>query len=180
MRLPRPWSCSQEHGLAPYEVLSFHRCRGMGEVYRGPTRGWIAASRRRFWRPPWRGTLTSAHGSPREAGARSALNHPQIVGMFGWLTVEAASDPPARRRLVSIRGASPLGLPYTRSRAPLRRRASASARSATARPRRSLGVGGPIAWLARTARSHLGVSVRFMRRLLGRPHDGFCCGARRR
>ena len=43
--------------------------------------------------------------------------------------------------LGSIRGASPLGLPDTRSRAPLRRRA-------------------PIAWLARTARSHLGVSVR--------------------
>ena len=43
-----------------------------------------------------------------------------------------------------IRGASPLGLPYTRSRAPLRRRA-------------------PIAWLARTARSHLETSVRFMR-----------------
>ena len=51
------------------------------------------------------------------------------------------------RILVSVRGASPLGLPYTRSRAPLRRRA-------------------PIAWLARTARSHLGVRVRFMRQLL--------------
>ena len=69
------------------------------------------------------------------------------------------------------RGASPLGLPYiglrakrfgetspeleerrrALSRAPLRRRASASARSATARPRRSLGGGGPIAWLARVA-----------------------------
>src|SRR4029079_3041909 len=35
-----------------------------------------------------------------------------------------------------IRGASPLALPYTLSRAPLRRRASASA-EATARPRRS-------------------------------------------
>ena len=40
-----------------------------------------------------------------------------------------------------IRGASPLGLPYTRSRAPLRRRA-------------------PIAWLARGARSHLGMTDR--------------------
>ena len=49
--------------------------------------------------------------------------------------------------VVSIREASPLGLPYTRSRAPLRRRA-------------------PIAWLARSARSHLRVSVRFMRQLL--------------
>src|SRR3954467_11255019 len=37
-------------------------------------------------------------------------------------------------RLVSIRGAPPLGLPYTRSRAPRRRRA-------------------PIAWLARRTRS---------------------------
>ena len=46
-----------------------------------------------------------------------------------------------------IRGASPLGLPYTRPRAPLRRRA-------------------PVAWLARTARSLLGTSVRFMRWLL--------------
>ena len=36
-----------------------------------------------------------------------------------------------------------------RSRAPRRRRASASARSASARPRRSLGRGGPFAWLAR-------------------------------
>ena len=35
-----------------------------------------------------------------------------------------------------------------------RRRASASARSATARPRRSLGGGGPFAWLARFARAH--------------------------
>ena len=43
-----------------------------------------------------------------------------------------------------FRGASPLGLPYTRPRAPLRRRA-------------------PVAWLARTARSLLGTSVRFMR-----------------
>ena len=47
-----------------------------------------------------------------------------------------------------FRGASPLGLLYTRSREPLRRLASASARSATARPRRSLGDGGPIAWFA--------------------------------
>ena len=39
-----------------------------------------------------------------------------------------------------IRGAAPLGLPYTLSRAPLRRRA-------------------PVAWLARNARSHLGASV---------------------
>ena len=44
------------------------------------------------------------------------------------------------------RGASPLGLPYTRSRAPLRRRA-------------------PLAWLARYARSHLG-TVAFMTQLL--------------
>src|SRR6476660_4075550 len=49
-----------------------------------------------------------------------------------------------------IRGASPLGLPYTRSRAPLRRRA-------------------PFAWLARHARSHPGTSVRFMRPLLAIP-----------
>src|SRR6185436_8527617 len=41
-----------------------------------------------------------------------------------------------------IRGALPLGLPYTRSRAPLRRRA-------------------PIAWLARDARSRLRTSTRF-------------------
>ncbi len=50
---------------------------------------------------------------------------------------------------ITNRGASPLGLPYTLSRAPLRRRASASARSASARPRRSLGEGGPFAWLSR-------------------------------
>src|SRR5437762_3703590 len=47
----------------------------------------------------------------------------------------------------SNRGASPLGLPYTLSRAPLRRRA-------------------PFPWLARNARSRLGTSVRFMRYLL--------------
>ena len=46
-----------------------------------------------------------------------------------------------------IRGASPLGLPDTRSRAPLRRRA-------------------PLAWLARHARSHRAASVAFVRRLL--------------
>ena len=46
-----------------------------------------------------------------------------------------------------IRGASPLGLPDTLSRAPRRRRA-------------------PLAWLARGARSHLATGVRFMRRLL--------------
>src|SRR6185436_9043631 len=54
-----------------------------------------------------------------------------------------------------IRGASPLGLPYTRSRSPLRRLASASAK-APARPRRSASrEGGPCAWLARDARSRL-------------------------
>ena len=47
--------------------------------------------------------------------------------------------------------------PHTRSRAPLRRLASASARSASARPRRSLGEGGPFAWLARDARSRRGL-----------------------
>src|SRR5262245_15785393 len=47
------------------------------------------------------------------------------------------------------RGASPLGRPYTRPRSPLRRLASAYARSATARPRQSLGGGGPVGWLAR-------------------------------
>src|SRR5204862_7131030 len=45
------------------------------------------------------------------------------------------------------RGASSLGLPYTLSRAPLRRRA-------------------PFPWLARNARSRLGTSIRFMRYLL--------------
>jgi predicted metal-binding membrane protein len=58
------------------------------------------------------------------------------------------------------RGASPLGLPDTLSRSPLRRLASASARSASARPRRSLGEGGPFAWLARFARSRSGTSIR--------------------
>src|SRR6185369_10516133 len=53
------------------------------------------------------------------------------------------------RSLAILAAASPLGLPLTPRRAPLRRRASAFARSATARPRRSLGVGGPFAWLAR-------------------------------
>src|SRR5262245_19941280 len=38
--------------------------------------------------------------------------------------------------------------PHRLSREPLRRLASASAQSAMARPRRSLGVGGPFAWLA--------------------------------
>ena len=52
--------------------------------------------------------------------------------------------PSAGRSYLVVRGASPLGLPDTRSRAPLRRRA-------------------PLAWLARPARSHLGKSVRFMR-----------------
>ncbi len=51
------------------------------------------------------------------------------------------------RASISFRGASPLGLPYTLSRAPLRRRA-------------------PFAWLARHARSRLGTSVTFMRWLL--------------
>src|SRR5438034_1142823 len=64
------------------------------------------------------------------------------------------------------RGASPLGLPDRRSRSPLRRLASASAK-APARPRRSASrEGGPIAWLARNARSHLATSISFMRQLL--------------
>src|SRR6478735_4316175 len=46
-----------------------------------------------------------------------------------------------------IRGASPLGLPYTLSRAPRRRRA-------------------PVAWLARHPRSHFGTSIGLMRQLL--------------
>ena len=41
---------------------------------------------------------------------------------------------------------------------------SAFARSATASPRRSLGVGGPVAWLARRARSHRGPTGRFIER----------------
>ena len=84
-------------------------------------------------------------------------------------------DPMVALRTNRIRGASPLGLPYIRlrakrygetspkleerrralSRSPLRRLASASARSAAARPRRSLGEGGPFAWLTRFARSRL-------------------------
>src|SRR5262245_33903671 len=55
-----------------------------------------------------------------------------------------------------IRGASPLGLPDTRSRAPLRGRA-------------------PVAWLARNARSHLGTSVRFMKQRLKKIDE--CPGA---
>src|SRR4051812_12019774 len=53
----------------------------------------------------------------------------------------------SRVRHLLLRGASPLGLPHTLSREPVRRLApvawaSAFARSATARPCRSLGVGG--------------------------------------
>ena len=69
-----------------------------------------------------------------------------------------------------FRGASPLGLPYTRSRAPLRRRASASARSATARPRRSLGVGGPIAWPREPHSARVGSLARSFARCPVRPH----------
>src|SRR5437773_2511663 len=47
----------------------------------------------------------------------------------------------SRARSPALLGAAPLGLPYTLAREPLRRLASASAK-ATARPRRSLGVGG--------------------------------------
>ena len=93
-----------------------------------------------------------------------------------------------------IRGASPLGLPYTRPRAPLRRRAPVAwlARGSLApwnerqvyemasslirgasplglpytRPRAPLRRRAPVAWLARTARLLLGTSVRFMRWLL--------------
>jgi len=54
-----------------------------------------------------------------------------------------------RRESVLSEGLLPLGLPYTRSRSPLRRLA-------------------PIAWLARHARSHVGTSVRVMRQLLAR------------
>src|SRR6187431_2831063 len=57
---------------------------------------------------------------------------------------------------ILIRGASPLGLPCTLSRAPLRRRASASAvgygETSSKRLRRE---GGPFAWLIRCAHSHL-------------------------
>ena len=52
----------------------------------------------------------------------------------GWTCFRRSSD--------LIRGASPLGLPYTRSRAPLRRRA-------------------PLAWLAHAARSHPGMTAGF-------------------
>ncbi len=51
-----------------------------------------------------------------------------------------------------VRGASPLGLPDTLSRAPLRRRA-------------------PVAWLARHARSRRGTSGRFMRQLPDAEHS---------
>ena len=60
-------------------------------------------------------------------------------------TAAARSKRSSRNRSTRLfRGASPLGLPHTLSRAPLRRRA-------------------PFAWLARHARSRLGTSVTFMR-----------------
>ena len=72
-------------------------------------------------------------------------------------------DRHASHRTSLIRGASPLGLPDTLASAPRRRRPSASARSATARPRRSLGGGGPVAWLARVARSRSVCGIRSSR-----------------
>ena len=58
----------------------------------------------------------------------------------------AGSAQGAAGRLIT-RGASPLGLPYTRSRAPLRRRT-------------------PLAWLAHCVRSHVGKIVGIVRQLL--------------
>ncbi len=54
-----------------------------------------------------------------------------------------AAEAVAGAALISLRGASPLGLPYTRSRAPLRRRA-------------------PIAWLACAAFARIVGDRRFM------------------
>src|SRR5256885_1783110 len=61
------------------------------------------------------------------------------IGSSGWAAPARASLSIARREsfILINRGASPLGLPYTLSRAPLRRRA-------------------PFAWLARGARSRCG------------------------
>ena len=85
-------------------------------------------------------------------------------------TPEWTFPPGSLRRFtgsLSIRGASPLGLPHTLSRASLRRRASAYA-NASARPRRSASgaKARPVAWLARDARSRRETSGRFMRQLL--------------
>ena len=67
----------------------------------------------------------------------------QVLGFFHRCPL-ICSD---ARNFKLTRGASLLGLPDTLSRSPLSRLA-------------------PFAWLARDARSHLGTSVRFMRRLL--------------
>ena len=76
------------------------------------------------------------------AVAPAVLAVSSLCACLGPAMRAASTDPAATLRGTSlIRGASPLGLPYTLSRAPLRRRA-------------------PVAWLARDARSHLGTSVR--------------------
>ena len=68
----------------------------------------------------------------------------------------------------SLRGFA-LGLPDTRPRSPLRRLASASAEATADAPKRLRREGGPVAWLARHARSRcylLAVSCHlFARRL---------------
>ena len=112
-----------------------------------------------------------------------SLARDHMRAMARW-RVSACASPELRRSeggpgaLLLIRGASPLGLPYTRSRSPLRRLApiawlARAARSlfasplgrphtrppsrATARPRRSLGGGGPLAASPGRSRGSLAV-----------------------
>ncbi len=75
-------------------------------------------------------------GNPDEAEGLRALPPPSGQRRHDELVRNCFV--PVKLQSSLIRGALPLGLPCTLSRAPLRRRASASARSATARPRRSL------------------------------------------
>ena len=120
------------------------------------------------------GAKAGARGDPTPRSARVAHSLPLVRAVY-----ETACSP--------IRGASPLGLPYTRPpprealrrdlavalakaglRAPLRRRASASAK-ATARPRRSA-----CGAKAGRSRGSLARLARFLERASGLC-DGFYC-----
>ena len=97
----------------------------------------------------------------------------EAKGSGVWRAAQRAAPRIARSRRdcaaagLNIREASPLGLPDTRPRSPLRRLPSASAEATADALKRLRREGGPVAWLARDARSRcypLAISVRRSRR----------------
>src|SRR6476660_2914930 len=111
--------------------------------------------------PGWTGSRAHWSSGSRRKQTCLPRSHTSGPSPPRWVAARCSTIRPTARGLAQgsstcssvIRGASPLGLPHTRPRSPLRRPASASAKATADAPKRLRREGGPVAWLARNARS---------------------------